>query len=53
MSSPWTIPFDNVNYVCWKDKSNKPHYRKLTDSEERDYFLARNKEQFLNELLSK
>lgn len=50
---PWTIPFDGVNYVCWRDAKNSPHYRKLTVEEEREYFTAENKEKYLNDLLNK
>ena len=50
---PWTIPFDGVNYVCWRDTKNSPHYRKLTVEEEREYFTAENKEKYLNDLLNK
>lgn len=51
MSSPWTIPFDGVNYVCWKDSKNNPKYRKMTADEERSYFSSDDKEEYLRELL--
>lgn len=49
----WTIPFNNVNYVCWKDRNNQPHYRAMTAEEEREYFKASNPEKYLNALLNK
>jgi hypothetical protein len=53
MPSPWTIPFESVNYLCWRDKDNKPQYRPLTPQEETEYFKASNKEKYLNDLLPK
>lgn len=53
MSNPWTIPFNNTNYVCWKDKNNTPRYRMLTPEEERAYFTSSDKEKYLNDLLGK
>lgn len=50
--TPWTIPFDGTNYVCWRDKDNTPKYRQLTVEEERVYFTTSDKEKFLNELLN-
>lgn len=50
-SEPWTIPFNNTVYVCWRDKANKPHYRPMTEEEDKQYFTSPNKEKFLNELL--
>lgn len=52
-TSPWTIPFDNINYLCWRDKDNNPRYRQMTDKEEREYFTSTNKEKYLNDLLNK
>lgn len=51
MSNPWTIPFDGVNYVCWKDKNNNPHHRKMTAEEEKAYFATTDKDKYLHELL--
>lgn len=52
-TNAWTIPFNGINYVCWRDKNNNPHHRKLTEDEERAYFSANDKEKYLNDLLSK
>lgn len=52
-NQPWTIPFNNVTYVCWRDKENKPQYRQMTDKEEYEYFTTSDKEKYLNELLRK
>lgn len=49
----WTIPFDGVNYVCWKDRNNVRQHRKLTEQEERDYFSSSDKDKYLNDLLDK
>ena len=51
MSNPWTIPFDGVNYLCWKDKNNTPQYRKMTREEENTYFTTTDKDKYLHELL--
>lgn len=51
MSNPWTIPFDGVNYVCWKDKNNTPQYRKMTLEEEKAYFTSPDKDKYLHDLL--
>ncbi len=53
MSTAWTIPFDGTNYVCWRDKQNKPHSRPLSPDEERAYFGSSDKDKFLNDLLNK
>lgn len=50
ITNPWTIPFDGITYVCWK-QNNTPLYRKMTAQEERDYFKAQNKEKYLHDLL--
>lgn len=50
---PWTIPFNGVNYVCWRDRKNVPQYRQMTAREEREYFTSDNKEKYLNDLLNK
>lgn len=52
-TNPWTIPFNNINYVCWRDSNNYPRYRQMTEQEEREYFTSENKEKYLNELLNK
>ncbi len=51
MSNPWTIPFDGINYVCWKDKNGTPHHRKMTLEEERGYFKSEDKEKYLHAIL--
>lgn len=51
--SPWTIPFNNTNYVCWRTDNNEPRYRQMTEKEEREYFTASDKERYLYELLRK
>lgn len=51
MAEPWTIPFNGVNYVCWKDKNNNPQYRQMTAEEEREYFTSANKEKYLYAIL--
>lgn len=51
MPEPWTIPFDNTNYVCWRDSKNSPHSRAMTPDEERVYFTTPDKQKYLNELL--
>jgi hypothetical protein len=52
-AQPWTIPFDNTTYLCWKDKQNRPKYRQMTDQEDYEYFTAQDKQKYLNELLYK
>lgn len=49
----WTIPFENTNYLCWKDKKGTPQHRPMTAEEEQAYFIAQNKEKFLDDLLNK
>lgn len=51
MSNPWTIPFDGITHVCWKDKNGNPQHRKMTAEEERGYFKSDDKEKYLNALL--
>jgi hypothetical protein len=51
MSNPWTIPFDGITHVCWKDKQGTPQHRKMTFAEESAYFKSSDKEKYLNELL--
>lgn len=51
MSTPWTIPFNGTNYVCWRDKKNQPQHRPMTPQEEREYFTSENKERYLHDLL--
>ena len=51
MSNPWTIPFDGINYVCWKDKNDTPRYRKMTMEEEKAYFTSDDKDKYLHDLL--
>lgn len=54
MEDYWVIPFDGVNYVCWKDKKKGERFsRPLTYDEEVGYFGSSNKEKFLNELLNR
>ena len=53
MKNPWTIPFNNINYVCWRDDKDQPHYRQMTEQEEREYFTAPDRERYLSELLRK
>ena len=53
MLEPWTIPFDGVTYVCWKDKKGQPKYRPLSYNEEVEYFSTQSKERYLNDILSK
>ena len=48
----WTIPFNGVNYVCWKDRGNNVQHRKLTEAEERAYFTSNDKDKYLDDLLS-
>ena len=53
-TNPWTIPFDNITHVCWRDNTtNSYKFRQMTDNEERAYFAAENKDKYLNELLNK
>jgi hypothetical protein len=52
-SEPWTIPFNNVTYVCWRDKNNSPKYRQMTDQEDHEYFTSEDKEKYLNAILHK
>lgn len=49
----WTIPFDNITHVCWRDENNTPRYRKMTEQEDYEYFTSNDKEKYLNELLRK
>jgi hypothetical protein len=51
MSNPWTIPFDGITHVCWKDKNGAPQHRKMTREEETAYFKSQDRERYLNELL--
>jgi len=50
---PWTIPFNNITYVCWRDKNNRPRHRQMTEQEEREYFTSASREKYLNDLLRK
>jgi len=53
-TNPWTIPFDNITHVCWRDKNTgSSKFRQMTEREEREYFSAENKDKYLNELLNK
>jgi len=45
--TPWTIPFDGTNYVCWTDKKGRKQSRAMTPSEERAYFTAQDREKYL------
>lgn len=46
----WTIPFNNVNHLCWRE-GNTSLNRKMTPSEERQYFDSDDQEEYLNELV--
>lgn len=48
----WTIPFNGVNYVCWKS-GNTVKNRPLTRDEENKYFRSDDKEACLNAILNK
>lgn len=51
VTNPWTIPLNGQTYACWRTEENVPQYRLLTDSEEKEYFQAPNKEKYLSDLL--
>jgi hypothetical protein len=51
--APWTIPFNNTIYVCWRDEQNNPRYRQMTDQEDYEYFTSSDKEKYLNAMLRK
>lgn len=48
----WTIPFDNINYLCWQENGVRKH-RQLTSQEEKEYFTSQEPEKYLNELCNK
>lgn len=48
--TPWVIPFDNTNHVCWRDEKNAPRHRPMTYQEEREYFASKDKEKYLANL---
>lgn len=48
--TPWLIPFENTNHLCWRDEKNTPMSRPLSKEEERIYFSSDNKEQYLASL---
>lgn len=50
MKDIWVIPFEGINYLCWKNK-NGPQNRPLSDEEERNYFYSENKERYLRGLV--
>lgn len=47
----FTIPFNNITYLCWQDKDNTPQYRPLSREEDYKYFTAKDQGRVMSELI--
>jgi hypothetical protein len=47
----FTIPFNNITYVCWRDENNTPKYRPLSKEEDQEYFTSKDPTQVLLKLI--
>jgi hypothetical protein len=50
MIDTFTIPFDGVQYLCWKE-SGTPKHRAMTDAEFTRYVTSEDQERTLHDIL--